>query len=506
MWHAKLFRLFRFFFCVLLIAGPALPSVCADRPNILFIMSDDHAAAAWGIYPSRLQPHVVAPNIRRLADEGCRLDRAYATNSLCGPSRASILTGQYSHLNGVRTNADALDPQKETVPQWLHRGGYQTALFGKWHLKSMPSGFGTFNVLPGQGLYHDPILRNASNWTTGGATHDGFSADVITDEALQWLKEKSPDQPFFLMCHYKAPHEPFGYPERYANWLEDTEFEEPESIDEVGPRPSGRTFSGQTLDILAKRFHDDPERYQLTSFALPDSEAMTRRAAYQQLTRNFLRSVRAIDDNIGRLLKHLEKTGQLDNTVVIYTTDQGYFLGEHGFFDKRIMYEEAIQMPMVIRYPKEVPAKSINNDFVLNVDLPMLFLDYADLPVPPDRHGQSFRHNLKGETPADWRDAFYYRYWTHQENRPAHFGIRTRQFKLIQFYGKPLGLKGTYPFPTEQTWELYDLQNDPFESDNHYTNPAYEAVVSDLKDQLRVLQTAVGDSLQNANGPALNRP
>lgn len=504
MWRAKLFRSFRYFFCVLLIVGLALPSVWAARPNILFIMSDDHAAAAWGIYPSRLQEHVVAPNIRRLADEGCRLDRAYATNSLCGPSRASILTGHYSHLNGVRTNADTLDPQIETIPKWLKDAGYKTALVGKWHLKSMPSGFDTFNVLPGQGLYHDPILRNANNWTTGGVTHNGFSADVITDEALQWLSGQSSEEPFFLMCHYKAPHEPFGYPERYANWLEDTEFETPESIDEVGPRSGGRTFSGQTLDILAKRFHDDPKRYQLSGFALPHTEALTRRAAYQQLTRNFLRSVRAIDDNIGRLLKHLETTGQLDNTVVIYTTDQGYFLGEHGFFDKRIMYEEAIRMPMVIRYPKEIPAKSINKDFVLNVDLPMLFLDYAAVATPPDRHGRSFRQNLKGETPDDWRDAFYYRYWTHQENRPAHFGIRTKNYKLIHFYGKPLGLEGTFPFTTPETWELYDLKNDPFESENHYKNPAYGDIVSDLKDQLNTLQTTVGDSLMEKKAPCLN--
>lgn len=480
-----------------------LSDVCAERPNILFIMSDDHAAAAWGIYPSRIQEHVVAPNIRRLADEGCRLDRAYATNSLCGPSRASILTGHYSHLNGVRTNADTLDPQIETIPKWLKDGGYKTALFGKWHLKSVPSGFDTFNVLPGQGLYHGPILRNANNWETGGVTHNGFSSDVITDEALEWLSGQSSEEPFFLMCHYKAPHEPFGYPERYADWLQDVQFEIPESIDEEGPVLGGRTFAGQTLDILARRFHDNPNRYQLDSFPLPDSDASMRRAAYQQLMRNFLRSIRAIDDNIGRLLGHLETTGQLDNTVVIYTTDQGYFLGEHGFFDKRIMYEEAIRMPMVIRYPKEIPARSINTDFILNVDLPMLFLDYAELPMSANRHGRSFRQNLKGKTPENWRDAFYYRYWTHQENRPAHFGIRTNRYKLIRFYGEPLGLEGTHPFPTKESWELYDLENDPNESENHYGNPAYKDVVSQLKVQLKVLQTTVGDSLQN--GSALNQ-
>jgi arylsulfatase A-like enzyme len=480
---------------VCLLAYVTIQAKETTRPNILFIMSDDHAAAAWGIYPSILQEYVHAPHIQRLADEGVRLDRAYATNSLCGPSRASILTGQYSHLNGVRTNADVLDPTKETVPLWLKKAGYQTALIGKWHLKSKPSWFDFYTVLPGQGIYQNPILRTAENWDAGGVPSKGFSTDVITTQALDWLENRNAAQPFFMMCHYKAPHEPFGYPERHAKWLEDVEFPIPENL-QATPEKSGRTFSGQTLDILAERFKRKPARYQLEKFHTASEPESLRVQTYQQLLKNFLRSVRAIDENIGRLLNYLEQTGELDNTVIIYTTDQGYFLGEHGFFDKRIMYEEAIRMPMVLRYPKEIPAGTHNTDFILNVDLPLLFLDYAGLPAPQNRHGRSFRANLMGRTPDDWRTAFYYRYWTHQKNRPAHVGVRTQSYKLIHFYGLPLGLTGTFPEPTPESWELYDLNTDPTEGVNRYNDPAYRIVREELIIELNRLRRKVGDRIQ----------
>lgn len=474
--------------------GLLFQGLAAKPPNILFIMSDDHAAAAWGIYPSRLNPFVVAPNIDRLAREGCRVDRAYATNALCGPSRASILTGLYSHLNGVRTNADALDPALPTVPSWLGQSGYATALIGKWHLKSRPSGFDHYSVLPGQGRYHDPILRTAEDWEAGGNAHPGFSADVITAQAIAWLEARTEERPFFMMCHYKAPHEPFGYPERYADWLADVTLPFPESLHDHGPVPEGRTFTGQTLDVLAERFHAHPERYQLQAFPEPASTQEARERAYQEMTRNFLRSVRAIDDNIGRLITFLESTGQLDNTVVIYTTDQGYFLGEHGFFDKRIMYEEAIRMPMVIRYPEEIRAGSVCHDLILNVDLPALFLDFAGVEAPVSLQGRSFRAQLRGERSADWREAIYYRYWTHMADRPAHYGIRTENHKLIYFYGQPLGLEGTDPLPTAPTWELYDLQADPLERHNLYDDTAHTAVQHDLLRRLQSLQKTVGDT------------
>jgi arylsulfatase A-like enzyme len=480
--------------CIILSAWMCLPLDGSVPPNILFIMSDDHAAAAWGIYPSRLQPYVQAPHLQRLAAEGCRLDRAYATNALCGPSRASILTGLYSHANGVRTNADGLDPSLETLPLWLGHAGYATAIFGKWHLKSKPSWFDTYKVLEGQGDYQDPVLRDPDSWQSGHS-HAGFSADVITTEALNWLEAHDSSRPFFLMCHFKAPHEPFGYPERYANWLDGADFPLPETIDSVGPRQGGRTFAGQTLDILAQRFEQHPQRYQLKAFEGSGPPAMVRRLAYQELVRNFLRSVRAVDDNIGRLLDHLDHSGQLDNTLIIYTTDQGYFLGEHGFFDKRIMYEEAIRMPMVIRFPAEIEAGSVNRDLVLNVDLPLLFLDYAGVPAPAGRHGRSFRQNLQGATPADWRTAIYYRYWAHEVTRPAHFGIRTDRFKLIHFYGQPLGMEGADLQATPPTWELYDLEQDPLEENNLCNDPRFTQSMDTLRAQLLRLQIEVGDTL-----------
>lgn len=465
-----------------------------ERPNILFVMADDHTLQSWGVYDSIIQPYVQAPHIQRLSREGILLNRAYSTNALCSPSRASILTGQYSHLNGVYSNEDGLDPEKESVATLLREAGYETALIGKWHLHNKPAGFDHYNILIGQGEYQNPVLRNAANWDAGGKTFEGFSSDVIATETLNWLKQRSGKEPFFLMCHFKASHEPFGYPERNRHLYADTTFPYPPTFNETWPDSTTRTFPGQTLDVLAERMHRHPARYQLDAFPLDGRTPIQQReAAYQELVRSFLRSTQAIDENIGRLLAYLEESGQLDNTVVIYTSDQGYFLGEHGMFDKRIMYEESIRMPCVIRYPKEIPAGSTNDDFILNVDFSSLFLDYAGLQPTNSMQGRSFRANLQGQTDTDWRSSIYYRYWAHQSNRPGHYGIRNDRYKLIFFHGMPREASGTQVSATPPTWEFYDLQEDPRESNNQYSNKKYQKVIKTMKVELQTLREELGD-------------
>ena len=461
-------------------------------PNILFIMSDDHTSQSWGIYGSVLDEVAHTPNIKRLRSEGAQLMNVFATNSICVPSRAAILTGEYSHRNGVYTLSDAIDPDRETVAKLMQRNGYQTAIFGKWHLKTQPQGFDAWNVLPGQGRYFDPVLRNSENWPEG-EVYEGFSSDVITDQSLAWLEQRDKEKPFFLMHHFKATHEPFNYPERFASLYEDVEMPEPESLLDFYPDKTSRTFQGQILEIMNDRFTNNPERYLLDSFS---TEGLTReearRKVYQQFIKNFLRSGAAIDDNIGRVLDYLDKEGLRENTIVIYTADQGYFLGEHGLFDKRMMYEESIRMPFIVSYPPEIQPGSVNDDIITNVDFAPLFLDYAGIEVPEFMQGSSFRSNLRGETPSDWRQSFYYRYWTHETHRPAHLGVRTKDAKLIYFYGQPLREEGVTA--NDPTWEFFDLKKDPKEINNVYDDPEYQDQIKTLKKELIRLKAEVGDS------------
>ncbi len=464
------------------------------RPNILFIMSDDHSAQAWGVYGSHLDDAAPTPHIQRLAQEGSLLLNCFCTNSICTPSRATILTGQYSHRNGIYTLSEALDPSVDNVAKRLQAGGYQTAVFGKWHLKSPPSGFDSYNVLQGQGRYHDPLLRSAENWDTG-TEHTGFSTDVITDLSLDWLEDRDDDRPFFLLCHYKATHEPFDHAPRFASLFMEEDLPEPESLHESGPVHSGRTFTGQVLEILGERYVENPNRrYPGEIFKLA---GLTPRAArskiYQKFIKDYLRGVAGIDENIGRLLSFLDRADLTRDTVVIYTSDQGYFLGEHGFFDKRIMYEEPLRMPFVIRYPREIAPGSNLSDMVLNVDFAPLFLDYAGLPVPDGMQGTSFKLNLQGHTPSSWRSSMYYRYWLHQVQRPAHLGIRTERYKLIFFYGLPLNMPGAHEETTPPAWEFYDLHTDASEMHNAYSDPRYQDIIQNLKQQLIILRQELGD-------------
>ncbi len=475
------------------------------KPNILFIMSDDHTSQAWGIYGGILKGHVQNTNISRLADEGVVLNNAFCTNSICVPSRASILTGQYSNLNGVYTLSDALNPDSLNIAKVLNKNGYQTAIIGKWHLKKEPSGFDYYNILHDQGRYWDPILRTSKNFHKPSEewdVHKGFSTDVITQLSIDWLNQRDPEKPFMLMTHFKATHEPFDFPERFNDLYKGIEIPEPASLFEFSPETSGRSFPGQQLENLSWRYEqasNDPDKWWCKYPGLPfytkgmDSVS-ARKATYQKFIKDFMRSGAAIDDNIGKLLDYLEASGLAENTVVIYTADQGYFLGEHGFFDKRLIYDESLRMPFVVRYPKEVPAGKRIDDIILNIDFPALFADYAGVKKPASFQGQSFRENLKGHTPDNWRQAAYYRYWTNHAKRPGHFGIRNKRYKLALFYGQSLDMTGSSKESTEPAWEFYDLEKDPNENHNAYSDPAYSKIIKDMKKELIKLREAYGDT------------
>ncbi|MDX1701843.1 MAG: sulfatase, partial [Melioribacteraceae bacterium] len=419
-----------------------------EQPNILFIMSDDHTSQAWGIYGGILEDYVHAPNIDRLADEGCVLNNCFVSNSICTPSRATILTGQYSHINGSNTLGGKLHPAQNNISKVLRKSGYQTSLIGKWHLNLEPTGFDYYCVLPGQGRYWDPIMKTAENWEDGdkgGKVYKGFSTDVITDMTIDWIENRDKTKPFMAMCHFKATHEPFDYPDRFSHLYRDVEIPIPGSFYDKGAETTGRSFKGQSIDNLTKRYlfaTEFPEKKRDFMFypelpfsveGLSNDEA--RFKTYQKYVKDFMRCGAAIDDNIGKLLDYLKKSGLEENTIVIYTADQGYFLGEHGWFDKRMIYEESMRMPFVIKYPKEIPAGTRNNDIIGNVDFSALFADYAGATYPSSMQGRSFRENIKGNTSDDWRNFAYYRYWQDQVDRPGHFGIRGHRYKLAFFYG-----------------------------------------------------------------------
>ncbi len=484
------------------------PKQKSSRPNILYIMADDHTSQAWGIYGGILKDHVHAPNIKRLAEEGMVLDNVFCTNSICVPSRATIITGQFSNKNGVYTLADALSPDSMNIAKILHNAGYHTAIIGKWHLRKEPSGFDYYNVLHRQGRYWDPIFKTKDNFhkpLEAWDVHKGFSTDVIAGLAINWLDTIDRSKPFLLMTHFKASHEPFDYPKRYKDLYQGIDLPEPENLYDFSAATTGRTFIGQQLENLGWRYKqasDAPDKWWCKYPGMPfyttglDSMA-ARKKIYQKFVKDFLRSGAGIDDNIGKLLDYLDKAGLAENTVVIYTADQGYFLGEHGFFDKRLIYEESLRMPFVIRYPKEIPAGKRLDDIILNVDFAPLFADYAGVESPSSMQGRSFRQNLMGKTPPDWRKTAYYRYWQHYPIRPAHFGIRNDRYKLIFFYGRPLDMTDVSKETTEPAWEFYDLKKDPHEDHNAYNDPEYADIIKQMKKELNRQRALYGDTDEN---------
>jgi arylsulfatase A-like enzyme len=485
------------------------------RPNILYIMTDDHAAHAMSCYGSRINQ---TPNLDRVAEGGVRFDNCFCTNSICEPSRAAILTGTYNHINGVTTIGAHIDNTQENVAKILRRNGYQTALIGKWHLGQgpahWPTGFDHYNILQGQGPYFDPEMvcdGEKVNYT-------GYTTDIITGLSLEWLESRDPEKPFMLMYQHKAPHRPWQPDAKHAHMYDGIDIPEPETFnDDYATRAEAAhvaTMRVEThmnvVDLKVEPVEgfkpmeglpvpEDIENYSLTT---KDGETVTFKSKeelkswkYQRYIKEYLRCVAAVDDNVGRVLDWLDEQGLAENTIVIYTSDQGFFLGDHGWYDKRFMYEESLRMPFVMRYPKEIPAGTVAKDMMLNVDFAPTWLDYAGIEIPEYMQGRSFRDNVRGDTPDDWRQGMYYRYWMHRShhNVYAHYGIRTHRYKLIYYYADACGQPNTIDEPGKQEWELFDLEADPRELNNVYRDPAYADVVRELKDELHRLQAEVRD-------------
>lgn len=472
----------------------------ADRPNIVFIFSDDHAYQAISAYGSTINR---TPHIDRLANEGMRFDACLVTNSICGPSRATILTGKYSHLNGFYQNGDRFDGSQTTVPKLLQEAGYQTALFGKWHLASDPTGFDTWHILPGQGAYYNPpMIRNGER-----VKHEGYTTDIITDLTLDWLKnDRDSDRPFLLMTQHKAPHRNWQPGPNHLNAYKDAPIAEPPTLfdDYQGRGTPARTQDMTIRDTLTpndlkftipNNLTDDQLALWNDAYAAENAEFERLglsgddlvRWKYQRYIKDYLRCIDSVDENVGRLLDYLDESGLAENTIVIYASDQGFYLGEHGWFDKRWMYEESLRTPFLVRWPGVVEPGSTNDRLVSNLDFAETFLDVAGVSVPDDMQGHSLVPLLKGETPDDWRSSFYYHYYEFpaEHSVQRHYGVRTDRYKLIHFYS--LG-----------EWEMYDLLRDPHELRSCYDDPQYAQVREDLTAELARLreELAVPDDLR----------
>ena len=457
-------------------------------PNIIFIMSDDHAAAAISAYDGRINQ---TPNLDRLAQEGVRFDNCFCTNSICTPSRAVILTGLYSHLNGVKTLADKIDGTQPNVAKMLQAAGYQTAIVGKWHLGHGgvhdPTGFDYWNVLPNQGEYFDPPMIEMGE----KKVFPGYATDVITDEALRWLSGRDRTRPFYLMVHHKAPHRPWEPDEKHANLYDDMTIPEPETFND--------DYQHRAAAAAAARMRIDRDlKPQDLKQPLPEGlDAQQEKSwKYQRFIKDYLRCVASVDDNVGRLLDYIDQEGLKDNTVVIYTSDQGFFLGDHGWFDKRFMYEESLRMPFLVRYPAEIAPGTVMDSMALNVDFAPTFLDFAGVPIPSSMQGSSLRPLMQGKTPDSWQTSMYYRYWMHMDHVHgvyAHYGVRTLRYKLIYYYAQALGTSGSTDDPKPPEWELFDLEKDPFEMRNVFNDPLYAGVVQELQQELQRLKDKVQD-------------
>jgi len=479
------------------LAAPAAAQIAADRPNIIFIFTDDHAAHAISAYGSKIN---VTPNIDRLAREGMRFDHCLVTNSICGPSRACILTGKYSHKNGFYRNGNKFDGEQVTFPKLLRKGGYETAMIGKWHLSSDPTGFDYWQVLIGQGPYYNPPMMTAE----GRKEHVGYTTDIITDLALEWLEEgRDEAKPFLLMFQHKAPHRNWEPGPKHLALFDDVTIPEPATLfDDYSGRASPAANQEMTVanhltekDLkLTPPKNLTPEQLATWNAAYEPKNAAFRAAGlegrdlvrwkYQRYIKDYLRCVASVDDNIGRLLAYLDETGLAQNTVVIYSSDQGWYLGDHGWYDKRWMYEESLMMPFIARWPGVVAPGSVNTDLISNVDFAATFLDIAGLAteIPADMQGESFVPLLRGERPDDWRDSFYYHYYefpgVHAVAR--HNGVRTARHKLIHFY-------------QTNEWELFDLEQDPAELQSVYADPDYAETVVALKAELERLRVELDE-------------
>lgn len=462
--------------CLLLaLLVPALHAAEPERPNILYIMSDDHAAHAISAYFSTINK---TPNIDRIANGGMRFNNCLVTNSICTPSRAAILTGKYSHINGVPV-FNRFDGSQPTLAKYLQAAGYHTGMIGKWHLGSDPTGFTYWNILPGQGAYHNPVFIEMGQ----RKKHTGYCTDLIADFSLEFLKNRPKDKPFFLMCHHKAPHRPWEPDEKHRKQWENVEVPEPESFNDDY---AGRSDAAREATMRIDR------DLTPTDLKIKPPEGLTpeqlKKWKYQRYMRDYLACIASVDDNVGRLLDYLDESKLADKTIVIYTSDQGFFLGDHNWYDKRFMYEESLRMPLLVRWPGTAKKGTLQSRLVLNVDFAPTLMEAAGLKVPADMQGRSFMPLLRREKPADWRTSMYYRYYhypMHHRVQP-HYGIRTARYKLI-FFNKI------------NQWEMYDLYKDPRELKNLYNDPAHADLVKTLKDEMYRLKKELKDEDQFEN-------
>lgn len=476
-------------------------ALAAERPNILFFMADDHGYQAMSCYGSRVNE---TPNIDRIAREGMRFDRAFVTNSICGPCRAVIMTGKYSHLNGFAQNGDRFDGSQQNVAKLLQASGYQTAVIGKWHLETDPTGFDHWQILQGQGPYYNPVLLTHD----GPVRTEGYTTDIITDLTLQWLEQRDETKPFFLLCWHKAPHRNWEPGPNQLDMYREGDLAEPETLfDDYEGRGTAAKQQEMTVahDLSRHDLKLDPPRdlnaqqrvawdaaYAEENAAFEEAglsgDALTR-WNYQRYVKDYLRCVAAVDEGVGRVLDYLDESGLADNTIVIYSSDQGWYLGDHGWYDKRWMYEESFRTPLLVRWPEHVEAGSINSDLCMNLDLPETFLDVAGIEIPSDMQGHSLRPILEGSTPENWREEIYYRYYEFPgpHSVAKHFGIRTTTHKLIYF-------------PELDEWEMYDLERDPDEMRSVANDPEYQTLREELEQRLRQLQVKYLD-----DGTIVNR-
>ncbi|WP_417851808.1 sulfatase [Thalassoglobus sp.] len=518
--------------CFLLLAAfvsfhaHSMMAMAANQPNIVFIFTDDHAPHAIGAYEGWLKEINPTPNIDKLASQGMLFQNSFCTNSICGPSRAVIQTGKHSHINGFMTNKDKFDGDQQTFPKILQKANYQTAMIGKWHLGTDPQGFDFWKVLPGQGAYYNPVFKSAQ----GREVIEGYCTDLVTDMALEWLKKgRDQSKPFMLMCQHKAPHRTWMPPIRYLTLYDDVEIPEPATLfdnwednasparyqemeidghlnlvfDCFGPPLHGwDPESGKSVDRSGARnlekFTPDqlkawnaafePKNNELKKLNLKGKDLV--RWKYHRYIRNYLRCVRGVDDSVGQLMAYLDEAGLADNTIVIYSSDQGFYLGDHGWYDKRWMYEESMKMPFICKWPGVTQPGSINKDLIQNIDYAETFLEIAGAEIPDDMQGRSIVPLLKGETLKDWRKSIYYHYYEYPSVHMVakHNGVRTDRYKLIHFY--QFG-----------EWEFYDLEKDPDELQNEYSNPQYAKEIAQLKEELARLEKQTNDQTDRSEMP-----
>jgi arylsulfatase A-like enzyme len=477
----------------LIIAAPLVVGCSVqpeEPPNILFIFTDDHAFQSISAYGSKINE---TPNIDRLASEGMLFNRCNVTNSICAPARAVIQTGKYSHINGVLDNRLVFDGEQQTFPKIMQANGYQTAIVGKWHLKSEPVGFDYHEVLPGQGLYYNPVMKKM--WET--VNHIGYTTEIVTDLAMDWLQnQRDQTKPFMLMLQHKAPHRRWEPGPDYLTMYDDQEIWEPPTLfDDYSGRGTAakiqdmsieKTMTPNDLKFMPPKNLTEEQLVKWNAAYDPKNEAFEKanlqgkeliRWKYQRYIKDYLRCIAAVDDNVGRVLDYLDESGLADNTVVVYTSDQGFYLGEHGWFDKRFMYKESYGTPLIVRWPGKTKPGSVNNDLVSNIDFPETFLDIAGLQVPADMQGASLKPILLGNTPDDWRKTHYYHYYEYPavHSVQRHEGVFDGRYKLISFYDL-------------NEWELFDLETDPNEMQSVYDDPAYASHVTRLKSELTRLR------------------